>query len=166
MFAAPVPLSSVRSSTAPRLRRATLADADAIADCQLKLAAETESVALDRDVVAAGVRRAIESDVGAVSLVVDAADSVKVIATMLLTREWSDWRNGYYLWFQSIYVVAVHRRRGIATAMMQTVIDEVRDDGEIAGLRLYVESENESAESVYHALGFVPSGHRILESLF
>ena len=155
------------------VRAATAADTSSLIDAQLALAWETESLRLDRETVERGVARVLEAAVGAEYRVVDAPEGSATedsdrspVGCLMLTREWSDWRNGDYLWVQSVYVAPHARRLGIATAMFRDALDRAAGDDATAGVRLYVEHGNESAMAVYRSLGFVPSGHAIYERLF
>jgi GNAT superfamily N-acetyltransferase len=76
----------------------------------------------------------------------------RVIASLLITFEWSDWRNCNVWWFQSVYVVPEFRRQGIFRNMY-THIKNIAEEQDIAGLRLYVETKNEQARKTYEALG-------------
>lgn len=84
----------------------------------------------------------------------------KVVASLLITYEWSDWRNTNVWWFQSVYVLQTFRRTGIFRSMYSHIREEADKQG-IAGLRLYVESNNSRAQKTYEALG-MKSEHYIM----
>ncbi|MGH8078691.1 MAG: GNAT family N-acetyltransferase, partial [Lysobacter sp.] len=86
--------------------------------------------------------------------------------TLMLTREWSDWRNGDWWWIQSVYVPEAHRRQGVFAALYQHVEQLARGTPGVIGLRLYVERENANAQSTYEALGMRDAGYRIYEAGF
>jgi GNAT superfamily N-acetyltransferase len=132
------------------VRKATLKDAPAIIDFQLKMARETEKLALDTETVTKGVNGVFEDPSRGQYYVAD--DSGKIVASLLITCEWSDWRNCNIWWFQSVYVVPEHRRQGIFRKMY-SFIKLLAEEQDIAGLRLYVETKNIRAQKTYEALG-------------
>ena len=132
------------------IRNAILADAPFIADFQLKMAWETEKMELDPDVVIKGVKAVFEDPSRGQYYVTEATG--RVIASLLITFEWSDWRNCNVWWFQSVYVVPEFRRQGIFRNMYAQ-IKNIAEEQDIAGLRLYVETKNEQARKTYEALG-------------
>jgi ribosomal protein S18 acetylase RimI-like enzyme len=84
----------------------------------------------------------------------------------MLTREWSDWRNGDWWWIQSVYVPESHRRQGVFAALYRHVEQLARDAPGVIGLRLYVERENANAQRTYESLGMRDAGYRIFEAGF
>jgi GNAT superfamily N-acetyltransferase len=132
------------------IRKATPADAPDIIDFQLKMAWETEEMALDKETVTKGVN-AVFQDQSRGQYYVAEADG-KVVASLLITYEWSDWRNCIVWWFQSVYVVPDFRRQGIFRKMYMH-IRQLAEENDIAGLRLYVETKNSRAQKTYEALG-------------
>ena len=82
----------------------------------------------------------------------------------MLTREWSDWRNGDWWWIQSVYVPDAHRRQGVFAALYRHVEQLARDTPGVVGLRLYVERDNANAQRTYEALGMRDAGYRIFET--
>lgn len=132
------------------IRKAAQADAPSIIDFQLKMAWETERIKLVPETVTKGVN-AVFLDPSKGQYFVAESDGI-LIASLLITNEWSDWRNKNVWWFQSVYVVPEFRRQGIFRKMY-TYIREQADKNGIAGLRLYVETKNERAKKTYEALG-------------
>jgi len=145
-----------------KIRRATPADAPAIIDFQLKMAWETEQLALVPDLVTKGVN-AVFSDISRGQYWV-ADDSGNVVASLLITNEWSDWRNCEVWWFQSVYVLPEWRRKGIFKSMYLQIKMEAEKLG-VAGLRLYVEKNNSGAQNTYEALGMQSEHYRMYEWL-
>jgi len=88
------------------------------------------------------------------------------VGTLMLTREWSDWRDGEWWWIQSVYVPSAHRRKGVFAALYRHVEKLARDSAGIIGLRLYVERENDNARKTYASLGMVDAGYAIFEAEF
>ena len=77
----------------------------------------------------------------------------KVVGQMLITLEWSDWRNRWFWWIQSVYTAPEARGKGVFRALYDAVESEARSRGDVCGLRLYVEKENETAQKAYSKLG-------------
>jgi GNAT superfamily N-acetyltransferase len=132
------------------IRKATPEDAASIIDFQQKMAWETEGMTLAADIVTKGVNAVFSNK--ALGQYRVAEDGGQVVASLLITYEWSDWRNTNVWWFQSVYVVPSHRRKGIFRSMYMHVRDEAERTG-IAGLRLYVETNNTRAHKTYESLG-------------
>lgn len=132
------------------IRKAIPADAPSIIDFQLKMAWETEAYKLDPDTVTKGVK-AVFADHSRGEYFV-AESTGRVIASLLITYEWSDWRNCNVWWFQSVYVIPEFRRQGVFSKMYGFVKELAVREG-IAGLRLYVETGNIRAKKTYEALG-------------
>jgi GNAT superfamily N-acetyltransferase len=132
------------------IRKATPVDAPDIIDFQLKMAWETEEMALDKETVTKGVNAVFHDLSRGQYYVAESSDIV--VASLLITYEWSDWRNCNVWWFQSVYVVPDFRRQGIFRKMYMH-IRQLAEENDIAGLRLYVETKNSKAQKTYEALG-------------
>ncbi|MGN6504344.1 MAG: GNAT family N-acetyltransferase [Tepidisphaeraceae bacterium] len=142
------------------IRRATLKDAVTLAAYNIHMALETERKRLDPYVVSAGVRNALEDPRKGLYLVADL--NGRVIGQLLITREWSDWRNGDIWWIQSVYVNPEFRKQGVFTRLHQQAEHEARECGAVA-MRLYVEQENTAALATYASLGLKPTRYTLLE---
>lgn len=151
-----------------RIRRGIEADVATIADFNCRLAMETESRRLDSATVTRGVRRGMDAGNEVQYWIAEFVDSagVQVIGQLMLTREWSDWRDGWLIWIQSVYVHPEHRGQGVFTTLFRHVSDVVRRDPDNIGIRLYVEHENKAAQTVYGKLGLVDPGYNVLEQMF
>lgn len=155
----------------PRIRAATSTDAAWLAQCAIAMAQETEGKALDPATVRAGIEAGLADRDKARYFVAmhDAragADTLGIPAgTLMLTREWSDWRNGHWWWIQSVYVMPEFRRHGVFAALYRHVEALARAAPGVIGLRLYVEDDNTAAQAVYARLGMDDAGYRILEAL-
>jgi ribosomal protein S18 acetylase RimI-like enzyme len=143
------------------IRDACLDDVPLIAEFNRAMARETEGRQLDPDTVRAGVRAVFERPGTARYYV--AARAGAVIGQLMLTTEWSDWRNGVFWWIQSVYVHPDHRRGGVFRALYRHVEELARQTPGVCGLRLYVEEENDRAMATYRDLGMRPSGHAVYE---
>jgi ribosomal protein S18 acetylase RimI-like enzyme len=133
------------------IRESHRADLEFIVDFQLKMAKETEDLELNPELVNKGVA-AVYNDKSKGIYYVAEVDN-KIVASLLTTYEWSDWRNGMVLWIQSIYVLPEYRGRGIYKNMYKFLRDKVEADPGLLGLRLYVEKNNSIAQQVYKKSG-------------
>jgi len=132
------------------IRKAGTTDASTIIDFQQKMAWETEKMTLNQDILTNGVNAVFSNP--SLGQYWVAEDEEQVVASLLITTEWSDWRNTSVWWFQSVYVLPSHRRNGIFRAMYMHIRSEAAKIG-VAGLRLYVETNNARAQKTYEALG-------------
>lgn len=132
------------------IRKAIPTDAPSIIDFQLRMAWETEEMKLVPEILTEGVD-AVFHDQSRGQYYIAEADG-KVIASLLITNEWSDWRNCNVWWLQSVYVVPEFRRKGVFRKMYGHIRELAVQQG-IAGLRLYVETKNSKAQTTYEALG-------------
>ena len=156
-----------------RIRAATAADAPLLADWAAAMAWETEHKRLDPDTVLAGVAAGLADPQRARYFVAmdDAAvaghETIGIaVGTLMVTREWSDWRNGDWWWIQSVYVPPEHRRRGVFAALYRHLEARARATPGVVGLRLYVERDNQAAQRTYAALGMRDAGYALLEHAF
>ena len=133
-----------------KIRKAVPADSEAIIDFQKKMALETEGMTLNNEKVTPGVKAVFDDPSKGIYWVAEADGTV--IASLLITYEWSDWRNCNVWWFQSVYVVPQFRRKGVFREMYSSIRSLAEKEG-IAGLRLYVETKNERAKKTYESLG-------------
>ena len=132
------------------IRHATIDDAPSIAGFQLAMALETEDKVLDRAIVEPAVRAVFE-DVSRGFYLVGDMDG-KVVGSLLVTYEWSDWRNCNMWYIQSLFVEKQHRGQGVFKKMYQQVLDMAKQQ-DVMYVRLYVEVDNEPAQRVYESLG-------------
>ena len=153
-----------------RIRVADPADADLLAQWARAMALETEHRQLDAETVRAGVAAAIADPAKARYFIAmhDAAlaggETIGMaVGTLMVTREWSDWRNGDWWWIQSVYVIEQHRRKGVFAAMYRHVQQLAQQAPGVIGLRLYVERDNAVAQRTYAALGMHDAGYNIQE---
>jgi GNAT superfamily N-acetyltransferase len=142
------------------IRKATPEDAEIIIDFQQKMAWETEQMTLVPEIIKKGVKAVFE-DSGRGQYWV-AEDNGNVVASLLITYEWSDWRNCNVWWFQSVYVLPESRRTGIFRSMYLHIRNEAEKHG-IAGLRLYVETNNLRAQNTYEVLGMKSLHYKMYE---
>jgi|TARA_A100000164_G_scaffold142473_1_gene126529 ribosomal protein S18 acetylase RimI-like enzyme len=152
------------SSSSIAVGRAATEDVAAIAQFNIAMAAETEDLALDPQTVHAGVAAVVSDDRHGFYLV--ARSDGKAVGSLMITYEWSDWRNGNLWWIQSVYVVPSARKQGIFRLLYDNVISLAKQDGDAAGVRLYVEKDNRGAQEVYRKLGMSETAYRVFEIIF
>ena len=145
------------------IRKATPADAGPISRFNQAMALETEGKSLIPERVDAGVRRLLGEP--ALGFYVVAVDGEQIVACLLVTQEWSDWRNGLFWWIQSVFVEAPWRRRGVYRRLYQHVRDLAAADPQVCGFRLYVEKDNLVAQQTYAGLGMAETDYLIYEQL-
>jgi len=143
------------------IRYANLADADTIARFNQAMALETEDKILEDEVINTGVRALMENPRDGF-YVVAVVDGV-LAASLMVTSEWSDWRNGFFWWIQSVYVDIDYRRRGLFSAMYRFVKNEAAKRADVCGFRLYVEQANVSAQKTYEYLGLERTAYVLYE---
>jgi ribosomal protein S18 acetylase RimI-like enzyme len=143
------------------VRRADLADAAIVAEFNRRLAEETEGKTLDAAILRAGVEAGLADENKGLYFV--AEDDGAIVGQLMLTREWSDWRNGWMWWIQSVYVQKEARRRGIFRILYQHVYEAAKADPAVIGLRLYVEQANEAAQQTYERLGMSRIGYLLFQ---
>ena len=156
--------------TNPSVRTATLADVERIAAFQQAMALETESKTLDAATLRQGIAAVFDAPQKGFYLVAVAGaaegGATPVVASLLITCEWSDWRNATFWWIQSVYVDAGWRRRGVYRAMYDHVLSLARARGDVCGIRLYVERTNAVAQKTYDRLGMHKSHYDLYEMDF
>jgi ribosomal protein S18 acetylase RimI-like enzyme len=147
-----------------RIRDAGEGDRDLIVRFNLDLARETEGKALDAGRLRAGVERLL-ADPSRGRYFLAEVES-RVVGSTMITHEWTDWRDGWFWWIQSVWVEPTHRRRGVFAELYAHVERLAHDDPDVRGLRLYVEGDNQRAQDTYAALGMRMTGYRVMESEF
>lgn len=161
--AAPAPASgaAVGIMAGMEIRNAVAADAETIAQFNSRMAQETEGVTLDWERVSAGVRAVFEKPEHGWYLL--ALESGRVVGQLMVTFEWSDWRNGVFWWIQSVYVTPEARGRGVYKELYAELLRRARQDGGVCGVRLYVEKHNQRAQHVYEGQGMRRSDYDLFE---
>ena len=147
--------------TTLRIREANSDDADFLAAGNVAMALETEGKALDADIVGRGVRRVLQEPARGFYLV--AEDGEGAVGQLMVTYEWSDWRDGDFFWIQSVFVVEGARRRGVFTALYREVERRAAAAGAV-GIRLYVERDNARAQETYRKLGMAACDYLMFET--
>jgi len=145
------------------VRTATAEDADLLAQFNVRMAEETEDKTLDSETVRAGVQALLDDPSRGFYLV--AVRGEEVVGSLMITPEWSDWRNGAFWWIQSVYVRLGARRAGVYRALHHAVRKQAEATDDVCGLRLYVERGNEAARETYEALGMTETSYRMYEEM-
>ncbi len=146
------------------VRSAEPADQPTLVAFNRAMAQETEDKPLDLELLANGIGRLLEHPEHGRYYVAEFDGSV--VGALMITTEWSDWRNGLFWWIQSVYVLPEHRRQGVYRALHREVRELARADPDVCGLRLYVERDNQIAQHTYRRLGMDETLYRMYEETF
>lgn len=136
-------------------------DRDAIVQFQINMAAETEGISLDRDICTLGVQGVFDQSSRGRYFV--AERDGEVVGSLLITYEWSDWRNLMVWWIQSVYVIDALRRQGVYAGLYRHVKSLVESEPSVAGIRLYVDRRNSRAQEVYTRVGMNGEHYQVFE---
>ncbi len=145
------------------IRRAIQSDCAALAEFNIAMARETEGIELMPKVIGAGVEAMINNPQMGFYLVFE--DDGEIQASLMVTTEWSDWRNGLFWWIQSVYVKESYRRQGLYRKLYERVKSLAEAEKHVCGFRLYVEHYNTNAQSTYRALGMEETDYKVYEEL-
>ena len=143
------------------ITKGQIEDVESIAQFQVDMAMESEGTQLDKDTVTKGVSAAMADENKGLYYI--ARVDGKAVGSLMLTREWSDWNNGWYWWIQSVYVAPDYRRQGVYKSMYQAVCTDAKQQN-IAQVRLYVDKTNTRGQKVYSSLGMQESHYLIYET--
>ncbi len=128
------------------------------------MAQETENKALDPQVVEEGVRVLLHQP-GKGQYFLAVIES-RVVGSLLIKYEWSDWRNASFWWIHGVYVEPTSRRQGVYSAMHNHIMRLAKSDPAVCGVRLYVDRDNKAARSTYNRLGMSKSRYDMYEVSF
>lgn len=157
-------MSMKESQNEISIRVADATDVDALVDFNHAMARETEAKTLDRDVLTAGVNGLLSKKQFGFYLIAEDPTAGRV-ASLMVTYEWSDWRDGLFWWIQSVYVKPEFRRRGVYRRLYEFVKELAKGETDVCGFRLYVEKENTVAQQTYEQLGMKPAQYEMYEEL-
>ncbi len=146
------------------VRQAVEGDVQTIAGFNRAMAVETEGKELEPAVVLEGVTAIVRRRELGFYLVAEV--EAEVVGQLMITTEWSDWRNGFFWWIQSVYVKPEFRRVGVYSRLYERVREMAQAAGDVRGIRLYVAKENVGAQRVYERLGMGDSGYLMYEVEF
>jgi GNAT superfamily N-acetyltransferase len=146
------------------IRRGTVNDLDTLVGFNSAMAQETEDKALSLDTLKRGITAMLKDHSLGFYLVAEVDETP--VAQLMVTTEWSDWRNGHFFWLQSLYVKPEYRRQGVFRRLYEYVERQARESGNVCGVRLYVERTNTRAQEVYVNLGMAHSHYDMYEVEF
>jgi GNAT superfamily N-acetyltransferase len=147
-----------------QVRQAAFQHLETIIDFNIAMAKETEGKELDIELVRPGVEAVLTRNDLGVYLVAEHAG--RPAGQLMITYEWSDWRNMFFWWIQSVYVSPEFRRQGIYSAMHVYAATMARRQGDVGGLRLYVDKDNTVAQGVYAGFRMRPTHYDLYEIEF
>ena len=145
------------------IRIATKDDAASMVEFNQAMAIETEGKQLHPDVLSKGVAAVFDDPQKGFYVVADTDG--QIVGGLLVTFEWSDWRNGWFWYVQSVYVLPEARGKRIYSQLYQFVKAHAAEKGNVCGFRLYVEKENEHAQAVYKTLGMEETYYLMFEEM-
>ncbi len=148
-----------------RIRKADMHEAPAIARFNRQMAQETEGKKLPEELTLRGVK-AVLKDAHKGFYLVAVTDDAAIVGQLLITFEWSDWRNGNFWWIQSVYVDPAYRQQKIFSRLFRHLKELARFHKEVVGLRLYVEKNNQLAKDIYERLDMIQTPYEMYELLF
>ena len=150
------------------VRPAHVGDLDLLVNFSLAMAQETEGRQLDTARLRQGTQAVFDEPTRGFYLVAEikGRSEPTIVGQLMVTFEWSDWRNATFWWIQSVYVRPGWRRQGVYRAMHQHVLREAKERKDVCGVRLYVEKENLGAQQAYHRVGLSPSAYQVFEEDF
>jgi ribosomal protein S18 acetylase RimI-like enzyme len=146
------------------IRLAAERDVEALGRFNRAMALETEALELDLTVLTAGVENLLRHKQHGFYLIAETAVA-EAVGSLMITYEWSDWRNGLFWWIQSVYIAPQFRRRGVYRRLYEFVKELAAKQEEVCGFRLYVEKENRTAQRTYEQLGMSETHYLMFEEL-
>ena len=145
------------------VRLAAQSDSEVLVRFNAAMALETERKVLLPEVIGAGVDYLLGHPHAGFYLIAECA--AEIAGVLLITSEWSDWRNANFWWVQSVYVRPEFRRRGIYRALYRHLQTLAARDAMVCGFRLYVERDNQRAQATYQAAGMAQTSYLVFEHL-
>jgi len=147
-----------------QIRDAVTGDLEYIVEANTALALESENIELDPALLRPGVAAVLSDPSRGRYFIAEAGG--RPVGQMMLTFEWSDWRNGVFWWIQSVFVDPQHRAQGVFSSLFRHVAREAGRATEVCGLRLYVDRGNHRARAIYSHLGLHHSNYEVMEQVF
>jgi GNAT superfamily N-acetyltransferase len=146
------------------IRKAKFEDLERIVDFDIQMAKETEEKILEKNVAREGVKAVLNNELkGFFLLAEENKGGKKICGQLMITFEWSDWRNKNIWWVQSVFVDENYRNRKVFSKLFKSVTKMALSEKGVGGLRLYVEKHNDSAKQVYESLGMKKTSYEIYE---
>tara|TARA_B100000029_G_scaffold215934_2_gene213754 strand:- start:22232 stop:22684 length:453 start_codon:yes stop_codon:yes gene_type:complete len=144
-----------------KVSKAQQSDIKEIIQFNINMAMETENKKLNKETVTKGVQEVFNTPSLGYYIIVK--DSSGILGCLMITYEWSDWRNGLFWWIQSVYVKKEYRRKGVYKKMYKFIHERAIADKKCTGIRLYVENNNSIAQKVYNSLGMTETYYKLFE---
>ncbi len=150
------------------IREANRDDVESIITFSASMALETENRQLDEARLREGTLSLISTPSHGFFMVAELREGQqhRLVGQLMITYEWSDWRNGVFWWVQSVYVAPPWRRQSVFRRMHDVIVAQAKADAKVCGIRLYVEQDNRTAQTVYQRVGLAPSAYKIYEQDF
>jgi ribosomal protein S18 acetylase RimI-like enzyme len=146
------------------VRAALISDIPKLVAFNQAMADETEDKGLQEATLTRGIAYLLAHRAQGFYLVAEREDII--VGALMVTFEWSDWRNGRFWWIQSVYVSPGSRRQGVYSALHDEVRTRAVNDAQACGIRLYVEKENATAQATYASLGMSETDYQLYEEEF
>ncbi len=147
-----------------QIRYGTLRDVKTLSSFNIAMAQETEDKKLDPEVAEKGVENLLNQPGKGFYLI--AESGMQIAGSLMITKEWSDWRNGFFWWIQSVYVLPEFRRKGIFKRLYQKIRSLADEEQNVCGLRLYVDRDNSPAIKTYKAMDMQKTDYLLFETEF
>ena len=144
------------------IRIANVEDTGALVEFNQAMALETEGKHLDAQILGSGVEAVFHDERKGFYVVAETGGG-KIVGGLMITFEWSDWRDSWFWWIQSVYILPEHRGQGGYRMLYEYVKKKAKESKDVCGFRLYVEKENERAQKVYEKLGMESSYYLMYE---
>lgn len=125
------------------------------------MAWETEKIKLTENIVAKGIAEGLRNPEKAQYIVAEIDQNI--IGSLMITEEWSDWRNGRFWWIQSVFIEKNYRKQGVFAQLLDFVRNEAKQQSNVLGLKLYVDKDNETAQKAYKKMGFNTHNYILME---
>ncbi len=145
------------------IRAAILEDAKSLVEFNQAMALETEGKRLDAQILESGVEAVLHDETKGFYAVAESGG--KIVGGLMVTFEWSDWRDNWFWWIQSVYILPEFRGRKIYSRLYDFVKQKAEEKGDVCGFRLYVERENRNAQKVYEKCGMEASHYLMYEEM-
>ena len=145
-----------------KIRIADYKDSPSLVEFNQAMALETEGKRLDSQTLKSGVESVFADEKKGFYVVAESSNVI--VGSLMITFEWSDWRNAWFWWIQSVYILPEFRGQGIYGRLYDFVISRAKTSGDVCGFRLYVEKENTRAQKVYEKLGMETSHYLMYQA--
>ena len=144
-----------------KITQPSIKDVNNLVDFNIKMAKETENKILNKKIVTKGVSEVLTDTT--LGYYVIAKNKNTILGSLMITYEWSDWRNGMFWWIQSVYVEKEYRKQGVYKKLYSYIKGKALKDSSCTGIRQYVEQENKIAQSVYKKLEMKETHYKLFE---